>query len=154
MSPSNSSCQRYGDSPGLLSLEMFPLEVIPLELLAMSFALLVATLELFAVSLELLAMSFALLSASREPLMSVAEEFAVDGFSASLEIAGTSVEDEVGSSIGDSVAEDRFVSLEGVVCSLISVFSALDEESEEQAAAKMATPAQREKRLKRGDFMP
>ena len=140
MSPSNSSCQRYGDSPGLLSLEMFPLEVIPLELLAMSFALLVATLELFAVSLE--------------PLMSVAEEFAVDGFSASLEIAGTSAEDEVGSSIGDSVAEDRFVSLEGVVCSLISVFSALDEESEEQAAAKMATPAQREKRLKRGDFMP
>lgn len=68
-------------------------------------------------------------------------------------MAGISVEDEVGSSIGVSVAEDRFVSLEGVVCSLISVFSALDEESEEQAAAKMATPAQREKRLKRGDFM-
>jgi hypothetical protein len=77
--------------------------------------------------------------------MSVAEEFAVDGFSASLEIAGTSAEDEVGSATGDS--------LEGVVCSLISAFSALEEESEEQAAVKRATPAQREKRLKKGNFM-
>jgi hypothetical protein len=78
--------------------------------------------------------------------MSVAEEFAVDGFSASLEIAGTFAEDEVGSVTGDSP--------EGEVCSLISAFSALEEESEEQAAAKKATPAQREKRLKKGNFMP
>ena len=64
--------------------------------------------------------------------------------------AGASADDS-GSVIGVSAADDKFVSLEGVVCSLIS---ALEEESEEQAAAKKATPAQREKRLKRGDFMP
>ena len=61
-------------------------------------------------------------------------------------VAGTSAEDEVGSATGDSP--------EGVVCSLISAFSALEEESKEQAAAKKATPAQREKRLKKGNFMP
>ena len=55
-------------------------------------------------------------------------------------VGGTSAEDEVGSATGDSP--------EGVVCSLISSFSALDEESEEQAAKKTAVLAHRTKCLK------
>ena len=144
---SNSSCQRYLDS----SLDS-------LELLATVFELLAASLELLAISLEELTSSLELLSF-------VAEEDSGEEISAELFVSprasfeeddstvGASADDS-GSVIGGSAADDKFVSLEGVVCSLISAFSALEEESEEQAAAKKATPAQREKRLKRGDFMP
>ena len=128
--PSNSSCQRYGDS---------------LELLAMSLVLLVISLELLATSLELLAVSLEELVGSLELLAS--PDVSLDEEDS---IAGTSTEDEVGggSVIGFSLADDKGVSLEGVVCSLISSFSALDEESEEQAAKKTAVLAHRTKCLK------
>ena len=110
----------------------------------MSLVLLVISLELLATSLELLAVSLEELVGSLELL---ASEVSLDEEDS---IAGTSTEDEVGggSVIGDSVADDKGVSLEGVVCSLISSFSALDEESEEQAAKKTAVLAHRTKCLK------
>ena len=127
LSPSNSSFQRYGES---------------LELLAFSLELLVVSLEDSAVC-------------SLEQLPLVAEEDSAEGISAEELLAVSSMAsfDEDDSMAGAS-AEDKFVSLEGVVCSLISVLSALEEVSEEQATAKKATPAQREKRLIMGDFMP
>jgi hypothetical protein len=98
--------------------------------------------ELLKVALELLAMleaSLELLVTSLELLISAAEELMV------------SFEDEVGSVIEGASAmddEDNVVSLEGVVCSPISAFSALEEVSEEQAAKKMAALVHRTKCLK------
>jgi hypothetical protein len=129
-----------------------------LELLATVFELLTASLELLAISLEELMSSLELLTLVAEEVsgeVNSAELFVSPraSFEEDDSVAGASADDS-GSVIGGSAADDKFVSLEGVVCSLISAFSALEEESEEQAAAKKATPAQREKRLKRGDFMP